>query len=163
MDSVIPGRWRAERDGDFVLFLIGMRINTWWRIDQWLPVARAMPAMIRELEERPELGFLGATTFFGRTICMLQYWRSEAALLAYARGKDYAHVPAWRAFNKRAQSSSAVGVWHETYPVFAGRYENVYVDMPPLGLGAVSARKPAGRSTGKGATAAAEEAPHVAR
>ena len=32
-----------------VVFLIGMRINKWWKIHQWLPVFLAMPKMIKEL------------------------------------------------------------------------------------------------------------------
>ena len=53
------GRMTALMDEDFVVFLIGMRINRWWRPDVWLPVAMAMPRMIEELEADPESGFLG--------------------------------------------------------------------------------------------------------
>jgi hypothetical protein len=28
-----------------------------------------------------------------------------------------------------------VGIWHETYKIAPGGYENVYVNMPPFGLG----------------------------
>ena len=28
-----------------------------------------------------------------------------------------------------------VGIWHETYLVRAGEYENIYGNMPPYGLG----------------------------
>ena len=39
-------------------------------------IAAAMPRMIRELQRRPELGFLHAESWLGRTTIMLQYWRS---------------------------------------------------------------------------------------
>ena len=32
---------------------------------------------------------------------------------------------------------TAVGVWHETYTVGPGSYENIYSNMPRFGLGAV--------------------------
>jgi hypothetical protein len=54
------GRFAAEIEGDFVVFLIGMRINHLLLVHKWLPVARAMPRMLRELMQRPELGLLGA-------------------------------------------------------------------------------------------------------
>jgi hypothetical protein len=55
-------------DGDFVVFLIGMRINRWWKFHKWLPVAVAMPRMLKELSEKPENGFLGAETSLGLVI-----------------------------------------------------------------------------------------------
>jgi hypothetical protein len=137
MASVIAGRYTAELEGEFVVFLIGMRINTWWRVSSWLPVMRAMPRMIRELGAQPELGMLGAEIFFGRTTCMIQYWRSADALIDYAHAADRQHLPAWRDFNRRARASHAVGVWHETYVVSPGRYETIYVNMPPFGLGLI--------------------------
>ncbi len=32
-------RLTATIDGDFVVFLIGMRFNAWWKLHRWLPVA----------------------------------------------------------------------------------------------------------------------------
>ena len=129
------GRHTATLDGEFFVFLIGMRFNAWWRIDTWLPVLRAMPRMLRELEAKPELGFLHGGAWLGRTTMLVQYWRSPDQLLAYASARDAEHLPAWKAFN-RAVRNGGVGIWHETYVVGPGRYENIYVDMPPFGLGA---------------------------
>lgn len=124
-------------EGEFVVFLIGMRINRWWKVHKWLPVARAMPRMLAELGAKPELGFLGAEYWPGRTFLLLQYWRSMDALLTYAKSRDAEHLPAWRAFNKRVGTSGDVGIWHETYRVRTGDYESVYVNMPRFGLGRV--------------------------
>jgi fumigallin biosynthesis monooxygenase-like protein len=136
-------RIAAKMDGEFVLFLIGMRFNRLWKIGSWWPVATAMPRMLRELGKHPELGCLGGNLWFGRTTILVQYWRSFGHLDAYSRNRDAEHLPAWVAFNKRVGTSGDVGIWHETYHVTPGHYENIYVNMPPFGLGAVGIREPA--------------------
>jgi hypothetical protein len=40
-----PEKMTATIDGDFVLFLIGMRFNQPWKVHQWLPVVRSMGRM----------------------------------------------------------------------------------------------------------------------
>lgn len=125
----------ATLDGGFAVFLIGMRVNNPWKVHRWWPVARAMPRMLRELRQHPELGLLSAEIWGGRTTIVVQYWRSAEALFAYARNRDAGHLPAWRAFNEAVGRSADVGIWHETYVVAPGGYENIYVDMPPFGLG----------------------------
>lgn len=141
MAHINPNRMAAEIEGDFVVFLIGMRINKLWKVHKWLPVFLAMPRMLKELEKRPESGFLGH--IFGSRV-IVQYWRSFDHLEAYARSQDQLHWPAWVDFNKRVgRSRSDVGIWHETYQVRAGEYENVYSGMPPIGLGKVGTLIPA--------------------
>ena len=141
MAQVIPSRMTAEFEGDFVVFLIGMRINKPWKLHKWLPVFRAMPGMLAELEKRPESGFLGHIFSLG---VIVQYWRSFEHLEAYARSQDGLHWPAWVAFNKQiGQSRGDVGIWPETYQVRAGEYETVYSGMPPIGLGKVGTLVPA--------------------
>ncbi len=136
MAKVVPKRVTADIQGDFVVFLIGMRINKPWKVHKWLPVFRAMPRMIRELEQHPESGFLGHIMSFA---VIVQYWRSFDDLEAYARNADQGHWPAWVDFNKRVGGSRGdVGIWHETYRVRAGEYECVYSGMPPLGLAKAS-------------------------
>ncbi len=143
----------AAIEGDFVVFLIGLRINRLWKVWKWLPVFLAMPKMLRELEQSPESGLLGADLYLGnpRRPLVVQYWRSFERLETYARNKDATHWPAWVAFNKRVGSSGDVGIWHETYLVSAGSYESVYNNMPPIGLGAATSLAPA---AGRKATAA---------
>ena len=41
------------------------------------------------------------------------------------------------------QTRGDIGIWHETYLVRAGEYENVYSGMPPHGLGRVGELVPA--------------------
>jgi Domain of unknown function (DUF4188) len=137
-----PARLTATLDGDFVVFLIGIRINQPWRVHRWLPVVQAMPGMLRELRAQPELGLLHAEAWFSRTIIMVQYWRSMAQLLDYAKSKTATHLPAWQAFNKAIGTDGSVGIWHETYAVSPGRYENIYVNMPSFGLGRAGRLQP---------------------
>jgi len=136
MARVIDQRMTAKIEGDFVVFLIGMRINKFWKLRSWLPVARAMPRMLSELDRLPseETGFLGHNGLsFG---AIVQYWRSFDHLEAYAKSNDHQHYPAWVAFNKKMkQSRGDVGIWHETFLVNAGQYETVYSGMPLYGLG----------------------------
>ncbi|MGE5596571.1 MAG: DUF4188 domain-containing protein [Hyphomicrobiales bacterium] len=132
-------------EGDFVVFLIGMRLNRPWKVWKWWPVFTAMPKMLRELEQHPELGLLGYRQLLGNPLApaVLQYWRSFDHLDAFARAKDHTHFPAWTMFNKTVASNGDVGIWHETYLVRAGNYEAVYNTMPPFGLGKAGELVPA--------------------
>jgi hypothetical protein len=133
----------ANVEGSFVVFLIGMRINVLWKFHKWWPVARAMPRMLKELQRQPELGMLGGEMWGGRTTILVQYWRSADHLFAYARRREAEHLPAWREFNRAIGTAGDVGVWHETYVISPGGYENIYVNMPPFGLGKVGTLLPA--------------------
>jgi hypothetical protein len=137
MSKVNKQRMFGKMDGDFVVFIIGMRINNLWKVNRWLPVAIAMPKMLKELFRKPESGFLGAQQWLGRTTVMIQYWRSFDHLEAYAKDKNGEHYPAWKKFNMKIRKSGAAGVWHETYKISEGNYENIYVNMPRFGLGKV--------------------------
>lgn len=136
-------RLTARLDGEFAVFLIGMRINRPWAVHRWWPVAAAMPKMLRELYTQPRLGLLSHEMWFSRTILLVQYWRSMDALLAYAQDRQAAHLPAWQAFNRAIGTDGSVGIWHETYLAGPGRYENVYVNMPAFGLGKAGELQPA--------------------
>jgi len=129
-------RVTAELDGDFVVFRIGMRINTLWKVHEWLPVLRAMPKMLDELEADAESGLLGYDTKLGvRNHEVVQYWRSFEQLRDYALDPDARHAPAMEWADQRMRGSAAVGIWHETYLVTDGAYETVYQNTPPIGLG----------------------------
>jgi Monooxygenase af470-like len=150
--EVQRGRYTADIDGDFVVFLIGMRLNHPLRIRKWWPVATAMPRMLKVLSQHPELGCLGFQQWFGRTTLMVQYWRDFDSLDRFARDRDLPHLEPWRRFNRAVRASGDVGIWHETFKVRAGEYEAVYGNMPVFGLAAAGRHLPAGR---KADTAAA--------
>jgi hypothetical protein len=143
MASIFPGRYTAQSDEPFVVFLIGFRVNRWLALRSWIRVAAAMPPMIAELRRDPSLGLLHAQYFvYWRGVATIQYWRSFEQLHAYAHARNAAHLPAWAEFNRRIGASGTVGIWHETYTVAPGQYESIYVNMPRFGLGAAAPHLP---------------------
>ncbi len=144
MGRIHTGRYTAQIEGDFVVFVIGMRINRLFLVHRWGPVVLAMPRMLKELFSHPEMGLLNARTFVsGRTVMVLQYWRSFEQLHDYAHGKELQHLPAWADFNRRVGNNGSVGIFHETYLVRAGEYECVYVNTPKFGLATAGEMIPA--------------------
>ena len=134
MTDVRQGRWTAEIDGDFVVFLIGARINSKLhalKVLSDLGGRRGMMHMLRYLTQHPDKGLLGYETA-GFTI--IQYWRSFEHLEAFATSTDDPHVEVWRNYWKRVGKSGRAGIWHETFLVRAGEYECIYNNMPLRGL-----------------------------
>lgn len=150
----------AAPDGSFAVFLIGMRVNRWWRPDLWVPVLLSMGRMLRELRAHPELGLLGVMpTGLSNPVVLVQYWRSAEHLMRFAANRELTHLPAWTEYNRRVHATDAVGVWHETYVVEPGRHESIYVNMPACGLGAAFGVRPAEgkRSSARGRLSAEVE------
>jgi hypothetical protein len=141
MKEIRQGRWTAEIEGDFVVFLIGARFNSWRHP---LHAIRAlggrrrmtgMSGMLNYLMAHPEKGLLGYETM---GFALVQYWRSFDQLEAFARDKDDPHLATWRNYWKTVGSGTHVGIWHETFLVRTGEYEAVYGNMPPYGLAKAS-------------------------
>ena len=146
MPKIFPGRFTADIDGPFVLFLIGMRINKLLALHKWLPVGSAMGPMLRSLYQNPESGFLGGEAFlYSGGIGLIQYWRSTEDLEQFVRSPSETHLKAWQRFNKAVGKDGSVGIWHETYKVEAGGYEAIYGNMPRFGLAAATAHVPVGK------------------
>ena len=144
--EVVPGRYTARIDGDFVVFVIGMRINKLWKVHKWVPVAREMGPMLRELFTHREKGMLSAQMgWSGRTITLIQIWRSFDQLEAFARDRNDPHLDAWRRFNRAVGGNGDVGIFHESYQVAAGAYETLYNNMPIMGLAAAGEHLPVAR------------------
>lgn len=146
MANTINQRMTVKMDGDFVVFMLGMRINRISRLFKWLPIVSSMPKMLKELSENPESGFLGYQQYGVFPMVIIQYWRSFEHLEAYAKDKDAQHYPIWKDFNTKIRGNADIGIWHETYKVKAGEYECIYHNMPEQGLGKVGELIPA---TGK--------------
>jgi Domain of unknown function (DUF4188) len=139
MPKIFPGRFTADIDGSFVVFLIGMRINQLWAVHKWMPVAKAMPPMLDLLTKSPAKGLLGVETWVRwREVMGVQYWRSFEDLENFARNPGDPHLQVWKDYNRRIGSDGSVGIWHETYLVNAGKYECVYGNMPLFGLAAAT-------------------------
>ena len=129
----------ATVENEFVVLLIGMRVNRFRNIRRTWRLFGAMSRMIRELANDPAAGYLGGESWIGNPTIMVQYWRSFEHLERYARAQDREHRPAWAAFNRMRQHGSEVGVWHEAYRVRPGDFETVYNNMPPFGLARATA------------------------
>lgn len=145
MATVNQGRWTAEIEGDFVVFLIGARIN---RKRDLLKAfmdyggRKSMGHMLKHLMEHPEKGLLGYETF---GLVNVQYWRSFEHLEAFARDPD-PHYDVWRNYWRRVGKDTRSGIWHETFLVRDGEYECVYGNMPPYGLGKATKLVPVAES-----------------
>lgn len=131
-----PGRWTADLEGDFVVFLIGAAVYDPAVAAEASGLLMAMTAMLDELEADPSKGLLGYTRHGdpGHGV-IVQYWRSFDALESYARNPGASHAPVWRAWNRLASDDrNGAGIWHETFKVAAGDYEAIYQNMPVMGL-----------------------------
>ena len=133
--DINPGRWTAQLDGEFVVFLIGADLRDPEASGPAADLLMAMIDMLVELEQDPSKGLLGYQVFGAIGGLIVQYWRSFEALEAYARQPDAKHLPVWQAWNALADGDRAAGgIWHETFRVAAGGYEAVYQNMPVTGL-----------------------------
>lgn len=84
--DVQRGRWTAEIDGDFVVFLIGAAVYDSVAAPDATRLLMTMGQMLEELVADPSKGLLGFTTHGeGVKSVIVQYWRSFDALEAYAR------------------------------------------------------------------------------
>ena len=139
-DEPIEQKVAAERDEEFVVFYLGLRINAFRKIHRWLPIFLLAPRMVRELASVPESGLLGSRTVVGpgiRNVGFIQYWDSFEALRDYARDSNRLHFPAWQDYYENGtKEDAAIGIWHETMVVDPDEYETVYNNMPPHGLAA---------------------------
>jgi hypothetical protein len=144
--TVRPGRFTANYQGDFVVFLIGMRINKLHRVTEWWPVMRAAGAMVAEALALPDTPLLEsrATVCTGdpRSHQFIQYWRSFEELESWANDADLRHKPAQGEFFRRTAYNGNVGIWHEAFRVADGGFEAIYANTPRFGLAAAGSFRP---------------------
>ena len=142
---VFNGRYTAQIDGDFVVFLIGARVNSFRKILKLGWIGQASGEIYRVLLEKPEYGMLGVESFtrnMFRESINVTYWRSYEHLERFAHDKDDPHLGAWRRFQREVGNDGSFGIWHETYMVKAGSYECIYGNMPEFGLAKASQHLP---------------------
>ena len=136
MADVMRGRYTARIDGDFVVFLIGMRINRPLRVRKWVPMARKMGPMLKALAEDPASGLLSFEFgWMNRGPALVQYWRSFEHLDRFAKDPGMPHLPAWRWYNQAIKSSGDVAIWHETYQGPCRRVRDDLRESQPLRAG----------------------------
>jgi hypothetical protein len=139
MNPIIRKRVTVDVDEEFVVLLIGMRINKLWKIHRWLPVAWSMRRMVTQLGNLgAETGYLGGEyRTAGNPFVFVQYWRSYDSLERYASHEALHHRRTWAWFFRKIALNGDVGIYHETYRITPGNYECVYLNMPPFGLGRI--------------------------
>jgi hypothetical protein len=146
MANIGWGRHTVHLDAPCVVFLIGMRVNRLTAVGQWAPIARSMGRMIAEVAQDKDSGFLHAQTWLSwRNVLVQQYWRSTDDLIRYASDANRQHRPAWTDFYRQVgvAEGASVGIWHETITIEPGKFECIYGNMPPFGLGAALGTVPA--------------------
>src|SRR5690242_21925201 len=98
-------RMMAEIDGDFVVFLIGARFNSFHLLKTVLALGgrRGMKHMLDYLVAHPEKGLLGYQMGLPTIV---QYWRSFGHLEALANDASHPHVAACRNYWTRVRAST---------------------------------------------------------
>ncbi len=130
MAKYVAGRHTADIEGDFVVFIIGARINKPWRAIRAMRALGNLNKMVKDLAQKPEKGLLHAES---AGFVSIQYWRSFDDLERFAKDPD-PHMKQWRKYTKLAHKTGEAGIWHETFLVKAGQYEAIYNNMTPRGL-----------------------------
>lgn len=130
-------RMAAEIDGEYVVYINGMRLNKLRALPKYLHAGLEAAKMFERLEADPDSGFLGyLPAFMGlRSGAAIQYWRSPDDIKRFARDPDDLHVPAWQWYNEAVGSNGELGFWAELYVVRDGSFETFYRNVPPIGLG----------------------------
>lgn len=137
MVPVIRERMAAEIDGEYVVYVNGIRLNELRALPRYLHASLEAGRMFRRLEADPDSGFLGyLPAYMGlRSGAAIQYWRSLEDIRRFAHDPDGPHVPAWRWYNEEGGTDGGLGFWAELYVVKDGSFETFYRNVPPTGLG----------------------------
>ncbi len=129
------GRWTSHVDGDFVVLLVGARVDRGLRSRRARTALRQLQRVLAEIEKDPGNGLLGYQHHGGRHGLVVQYWRSQQALERFTRDPANRHAQVWRAwFDAVDGDHPGAGFWRESFQVRAGEYAAAYSDMPELGL-----------------------------
>jgi hypothetical protein len=145
MADNLRSRFTISNQADVTVFVLGLRVNRVTAVRTWIPMLRTLRLLLAEAASADGSGLLGYRTYvrWPREVMVMQYWRGPTQLMEFAQGTT--HQQAWSDFYRLAVKGGAVGLWHETYAVPAGRYEAIYGILPPLGLAAFSELLPVGR------------------
>lgn len=137
---IIHPAYSARCNGDFVVFLIGIRPNGANPFTKtFTEVGNAFRSMVAELEADPSLGYMGGDLYVGANtrksaLMYVQYWRSYEALQSWTHKRMGIHMKIVMDYMKTDRLEGLNGIWHETYKVRDGEYEAIYAHMPPIGL-----------------------------
>ncbi|ADJ14635.1 monooxygenase family protein [Halalkalicoccus jeotgali] len=127
----------AEIDGEYVVYINGMRLNRLRALPRYLYAGIQAGRIFKRLEADPDSGFLGYLPAYmsPRSGAAIQYWRSLEDIRRFAQDPDDRHVPVWRWYNEAGGNDGGLGFWAELYVVKDGSFETFYRNVPPIGLG----------------------------
>jgi Monooxygenase af470-like len=141
--KIYPGRYTASIDEPIVVFAIGMRINSIFRVHRWARPTLNTARLWRHVQSKRPDGYLGGRLdVYWRGVGMTQYWRDFDALEAFAHDDSDPHLAAWRQLGSLTRHDQTFGYWHETYRVEPGEFECIYGSMPRFGLAAAGNHLP---------------------
>lgn len=149
--DIRKGSMTDTMEGEFCVFILGARSNMAMKLDLgFKTVGDRFDAIMKELERLPaDCGYLGGDHYIttnvqrGSNITAITYWRSYEHLMRYTHDRNLAHVAAMKAVVDTVYKSPQIGIWHETYVIKPGQHESIYMNCPPIGLGAAAGLAPA--------------------
>ena len=142
------GRYYARQEQDFVLFVLGLRVNHYWNFREVLKLYRLIPKVFAEARQLGGIGYLGGTYRFTlREPLIIQYWQSMDALQRFAHDPAHSHAQIWKLYHATAGKSGSIGIWHEAYHIVPKGQQSNYFNMPFTGMGQFSPIEPIGKGT----------------
>lgn len=131
--KLIAPRYSATLDGDFVLFIVGMRINRLCAIHIWPAILLRALRIIRSATPGANGLLSREIVISGKGIALITYWDDFDQWEEFGNSDNH-HRSSWKYFYERVINSKAVGLWHELYSIKQGEYQTIYMQMPPKGL-----------------------------
>lgn len=129
-------------DTDVVVFLIGTRCNHPLGLlaPGFKELGGYFPSMTKDLEQHAdEFGFLGMTAWLNSSdrttqseIMSVGYFKTTEGLHAFAHSKY--HREGWDWWNRNIKNHPHLSIFHETYHVPKGHWENIYVNSHTSGV-----------------------------
>ncbi|KAK2808016.1 hypothetical protein FQN50_005098 [Emmonsiellopsis sp. PD_5] len=130
-------------DQSVVVFLIGAKCSHPFGMlaPGWMKLNRYFVSMALQLEASPGSGLLGTSSWISNgeqsssnTGLTLMYFRDYESLHKFAHGPK--HMAGVRWWTQIVKTHPHLGIYHETYEVPKGSWENVYANIKPTGISA---------------------------
>ncbi len=138
----------SEKSDSICVFMVGARFNGPFPSNGYKWVGEAFIEMIRELESNPSLGCLNVEYLASQNpeinqLISLQYWKSSAHVINFARASGSKHSNSWSKLMSLNAIDPRIGYWHELYEIPKSSIESIYINMPTRGLGKIGNLIPA--------------------
>lgn len=107
--------------------------------------------MVDHLDKNSEkFGYLGSNSYLaneratGNEIMVMVYFRTYEGLHEFSHEKGGVHREAWDYWNTqvmgrgKSEQGRLFGIMHEVYQIPVGKWENIYINYHPSGIGATT-------------------------